>query len=103
VKSTRENLEAAKAGEEYERDVMYRDFIEEAEAAGRMDAVRSFTLAAKAENIHAQLYGEALDNLEAQRVPTTFYVCLVCGDVTTELEEHCEICNASKDKFDAVR
>jgi rubrerythrin len=103
VKSTRENLQAAKAGEEYERDIMYRDFIEEAEAAGRMDAVRTFMLASKAENIHAQLYGEALENLEAQRSAATFYVCLVCGDVTTQLDEHCEICNAPKEKFDAVR
>src|SRR3954447_5234548 len=35
VKSTRENLMAAKAGEEYERDVMYADFIKEAEASGQ--------------------------------------------------------------------
>ena len=105
VKSTRENLEAAKAGEEYERDVMYPAYIKEAEAGGHKDAVRSFTLASKAEAVHAQLYGEALANLEAQRVQTTFYVCLVCGEVTDDPEEteHCPICNAPKEKFDAVR
>jgi rubrerythrin len=105
VKSTRENLEAAKAGEEYERDVMYADFIKEAEASGHKDAVHSFTLALKAENVHAQLYGKALANLEAQRVQTTFYVCLVCGEVTDNPEdaEHCPICNAPREKFDAVR
>lgn len=105
VKSTRENLEAAKAGEEYERDVMYADFIKEAEAGGQKDAVHSFTLALKAENVHAQLYGKALANLEAQRVQTTFYVCLVCGEVTDNPEEteHCPICNAPKEKFEAIR
>jgi rubrerythrin len=106
VKSTRENLEAAKAGEEYERDVMYAEFIMEATAAsGFNDAVRSFTLASMAENVHAQLYGQALDNLEAQRVQTTFYVCLVCGDVTDNPAEteHCPICKAPKEQFVAVR
>lgn len=106
VKSTRENLEAAKAGEEYERDVMYVDFIMEATAAsGHKDAIRSFTLASMAENVHAHLYGQALANLEAQRVPTTFYVGLVCGEVTDSPEEteHCPICNATKEKFDAIR
>jgi rubrerythrin len=105
VKSTRENLAAAKAGEEYERDVMYPAFIKEAEASGHEDAVRSFSAAMKAEAVHAQLYGEALANLEAQRAQTTFYVCLICGEVTDNPEEteHCPICNAPKEKFDAVR
>lgn len=105
VKSTRENLESARVGEEYERDVMYPAYIKEAKAGGHEDAVRSFSLASKAEAVHAQLYGEALANLEAQRVQTTFYVCLICGEVTDNPAEaeHCHICNASKEKFDAVR
>jgi rubrerythrin len=105
VRSTRENLAAAKAGEEYERDVMYPTFIKEAEASGHEDAVRSFSMAMKAEAVHAQLYGEALANLEAQRAQTTFYVCLICGEVTDNPEEteHCPICNAPKEKFDAIR
>jgi rubrerythrin len=105
VKSTQENLAVAKAGEEYERDVMYPNFIKEAEATGHKDAVRTFTLALKAEAVHAQLYGEALTKLEAQRVQTTFYVCLVCGEVTDNPAdtERCPICNAPKEKFDAVR
>lgn len=105
VKSTRENLEAARAGEEYERDVMYPGFIKEAEASDRKDAVRSFTLALKAETVHARLYGEALANLEAQRIQTTFYVCLVCGEVTDNPAdtEHCPICNAPREKFEAIR
>ena len=77
---------------------MYPAFIKEAEASGQKDAVRSFTLALKAEAVHAQLYGEAMANLEAQRVQTTFYVCLVCGEVTDKPAEteHCPICNASE-------
>jgi len=103
VRSTRENLEAAKAGEEYERDVMYPNFIREAE--GNKDALLTFSLAMKAETVHARLYGEALAKLEAQRVPTTFYVCLFCGEVTDNINEteHCPICNSPKEKFVAVR
>ena len=105
VKSTRENLEVAKAGEVYERDVMYPDFIKEAEASGQKDAVRTFSLAMKAETVHAQLYGQALANLEAQRGATTFYVCLFCGEVTDNPADtvHCPICNSPKEKFVAVR
>jgi len=51
------------------------------------------------------LYGEALAHLDAQRVQITFYVCLVCGEVTDNPEEteHCPICNAPKEKFVAIR
>ncbi len=105
VKSTRENLQAAKAGEEYERDIMYPSFIKEAEASGFNEAVRTFDLALKAETVHAKLYEEALANLEAQRVPAIFYVCLVCGEVTDNPEEteRCPICNAPKEKFATIR
>ncbi len=105
VKSTRENLAAAKAGEEYERDVMYPGFLKEAETSGRKDAVHSFSLALQAETVHARLYGEALADLEGQRKLTTFYVCLVCGEVTDKPEdtERCPICQAAKEKFLAVR
>jgi len=105
VRTTAVNLATAKAGEEYERDLMYADFIKEAEAAGQKDAVRTFTLASKAENVHAQLYGEALANLEAQRVKTTFYVCLHCGEVSDKPEdaESCPICGAKVEMFEKVR
>ncbi len=105
VKSTSENLAAAKAGEEYERDVMYPEFLKEAEASGQKEAVRSFSFAMAAEACHAELYGGALANLEAQKVKTTFYVCLICGEVTDKLEEteKCRICNAPREKFDTIR
>jgi rubrerythrin len=105
VKTTAENLATAKAGEEYERDIMYADFIKEAEAVGSKDAIRTFTLAQKAENVHAQLYGEALANLEEQRAKAVFYVCLYCGEVSDKPEdtEHCPICGARPEMFETVR
>jgi rubrerythrin len=105
VKSTLENLESVKAGEEYVSQVMYPKFINEAEASGETDAVRVFTLVLKAEIAHARLDSEALDNLEAQRIQTTFYVCLFCGEVTDNPAEteHCPLCHSPKEQFDAVR
>ncbi len=105
VKSTRENLQAAKAGEEYERDVMYPTFIKEAKGPADKEAVRSFALAMKAEAVHAKLYGEAMADLEAQREPVTFYVCLVCGEVTADLNdtERCPLCGATQENFVIVR
>jgi rubrerythrin len=105
VNNTTENLKTAKAGEEYERDVMYVDFLKEAEASGQKEAERTFTLAMMAENVHAQLYAHALANLEEQRARTTFYVCLVCGEVTDQPEEteKCPICGSKKENFEAVR
>jgi rubrerythrin len=105
IKSTRENLESVKAGEEYVSQVMYPKFIKEAEASGEQDAVRVFTLVLKAEIAHARLDNEALVNPEAQRIQTTFYVCLYCGEVTDNpIEtEHCPLCHSPKDQFDAIR
>lgn len=104
VGTTAENLAAAKQGEEYERDVMYPEFIGEAEASGASGALRSFRLAREAEAVHAALYGHALENLETQREAAIFYVCPFCGEVTDDPSLHtCPICNAPKAKFEEFK
>jgi rubrerythrin len=105
LKSTRENLETVHAGEKHVSEVMYPNFVKEAQASGHVDALRVFTLVLKAELAHARLDQTALTNLEAQRVQTTFYVCLYCGEVTDNPAEteHCPLCNSPKQTFDAVR
>lgn len=101
VRTTQENVAEAKAGEEYERDVMYPDFIREAVASGNSSAVRTFRMAHEAEAIHATLYGYALENLEAQRASAVFYVCPVCGEVTDDATlTTCPICSAPAEKFE---
>ena len=101
VKSTKENLEAAIKGESYERDTMYPEFIAEAEKSGNKDALRSFNFAKTAEAGHANLYKEALDNLEQQKGgKKTFYVCSVCGaTITTLPDTNCLVCNSPKETF----
>jgi rubrerythrin len=101
IGTTAENLAEAKAGEEYERDVMYPEFIREAQASGASNAVHTFQRATEAEAVHATLYGHALANLEAQRAAAIFYVCPVCGEVTDDVKMRtCPICGASAEKFE---
>ena len=101
VGTTAENLAEAKAGEEYERDVMYPGFVREADTSGAASAIHTFRRASEAEAVHAALYGYALENLEAQRAAAVFYVCPVCGEVTDDVKmRSCPICGASSEKFE---
>jgi rubrerythrin len=104
VKSTRENLEAAVKGESYERDVMYPEFIKQARAEHKADAVLVFNYAKTAEAEHARFYGEALANLSEWKGGTKdFYVCSVCGYTTLALPaEKCVSCFSPKEKYEKV-
>ncbi len=103
VKSTRENLQAAMAGESYERDVMYPEFIAEAEQEKNAAALRTFEFALKAEAEHAKLYAEALENLEAMKTRTYYFVCPVCGYTVKRLNFlQCVVCLHPKEKYVAV-
>ncbi len=103
VKSTAENLKAAIAGEEYERDVMYPTFIKEAEAEGVSAALRTFQYALEAETEHARLYTAALSNLQQMKSKTTYCVCATCGyTVETLTTERCPVCHHPKEKFELI-
>jgi rubrerythrin len=104
VKSTRENLVAAIAGESYERDVMYPDFINVAKAEKNTAALRTFDYAIKTEAQHAKLYTAALKDIEQFKTKTTYYVCSVCGYTTESLNFlKCLVCGEPKEKYEAVR
>lgn len=98
--TTAENLQAAIAGESYERDTMYPEFLKLAKAEDAREAVRSFHFAVSAEKDHAQLYTAALAQL-GQNPTTEYYVCPVCGKTTAgRLEdEKCPVCRKPTDKF----
>ena len=103
VKSTRENLETALAGESYERDSMYPGFLAQARKDGDARAVRTFNLARNAEIEHATLYKEAL-HLEDMRQPgSAMYVCGVCGYTTKILPvAKCPSSFSPKEKFERI-
>ena len=98
VGSTVDNLKDGIAGETYEFESMYPDFIKVAEAEGNKAAVTTFTFAMKAEEVHAKLYKEALENLDSTE-EVFYYLCPVCGNIEKYIPEKCSICNVPGDKF----
>lgn len=104
VESTKENLEAALAGENYERLKMYPEFIALAKNEGHAKAVKSFTHAMKTETEHAKLYQTALNNLDSWKAAKTFLVCPVCGYTTDNGNfKKCPICSEPRKKFTEIK
>ena len=98
VKSTAENLAAAKAGETYEYREMYPEFLQTAQSEGNKGAALVFTHAMKAEEVHARLYQEALDALD-QEGEVEYFLCPVCGNIERVRPERCSICGVPGDRF----
>jgi rubrerythrin len=102
VKSTKENLESAVAGETYEFQDMYPQMIADAHSEGNKRAEMSFTYANSVEKIHAALYKKALESL-GQNEEVDYYVCQVCGNtVEGKPPDKCPICNSLKKMFKKV-
>ncbi len=80
ISSTADNLKDAVMGETHEYQDMYPDFVAQAEKEGNKAALMSFTYAMKAEEVHAKLYQEALENLD-QTEEVFYYLCPICGNI----------------------
>lgn len=98
ISTTADNLKDAVAGETHEYKDMYPDFVKEAEKEGNKAAVMSFTFAMKAEEVHAKLYQEALENLD-QTEEVFYYLCPFCGNIEKFVPEKCSICGAPGSMF----
>jgi len=105
VKSTVANLEDAIAGEAYEFQRMYPEFLSGAETEKNSAAVVTFKHALAVEKVHHDLYTRALaaakagSDLSAQKV----FVCEVCGyTVLGEAPDKCPVCGAPHTKFSEV-
>jgi len=98
IGSTLENLKSGVEGETHEYKEMYPPFVEQAEAEGNKAAVRTFTFAMKAEEVHAGLYQEAMDNLDNQE-EVFYYLCPVCGNIEKMVPGKCPICGVPGEKF----
>jgi rubrerythrin len=102
VKDTKENLQAAVDGEGHEFKEMYPQFIKEAEEEENKRAVISFRNANTVEEMHYNLYGEALESLTAGNdLPAaSIHVCEICGNtVVGEAPDKCQVCGAPKARF----
>ncbi|NDL66780.1 ferritin family protein [Anaerotalea alkaliphila] len=98
IATTADNLKDAVAGETHEYKEMYPDFVKLAEEEGNKAALLSFTYAMKAEEVHARLYQEALDNLD-QTEGVFYYLCPICGNIEKFRPEKCSICGVPGSKF----
>jgi len=103
IKSTAENLKEAIAGEIHEFKSMYPAMIATAKSEGNKGAERSFSYANEVEEIHAELYQQALDSLENPGAVECYYVCAVCGyTCENEPPETCPVCKANIKAFSRV-
>lgn len=102
VKSTIENLTTAVNGETFEFQKMYPQYIATAKEEGNKQAMWSFEVANKVEQVHAKMYQQALEALKSKKeLPKVdYFICGVCGNtVEGEAPEKCPICGAPKAKF----
>jgi rubrerythrin len=105
LKTTRDNLMAARDGEKYEFTEMYPVFIERAVAEKNVAAQTSFNFADAVEKVHHGLYVKALDSVAAGKPSGDFsyYVCQRCGNtVERNAPDKCPICGAAKKLFKKV-
>ena len=105
VKTTKENLQDAIAGETYEMTKMYPDFIASAKAEGADAAVKSFRWAMETERKHQVMYQNTLNALDAKKVATlskVYWVCPKCGNTydVAKPEASCSFCSTKSDKYE---
>jgi rubrerythrin len=100
IKSTRENLIEAIAGETHEFTKMYPEMIAAAKAEGHKVGERTLSHANDVEKIHAQLYQSLLDSLGKSAESYPYYICPVCG-MTAEKEapDICPVCGTKGSMF----
>ncbi|OGP74679.1 MAG: rubrerythrin [Deltaproteobacteria bacterium RBG_16_50_11] len=99
IRSTRENIQEAVAGETHEFKSMYPEMIEKAKAEKNEEALESFRFANEVEKIHAALYSKALEKL-GKNEAVDYYVCPVCGNtVEKAAPDKCPICSTPGKRF----
>jgi rubrerythrin len=105
VKDTTGNLQAAIDGEGHEFKEMYPGFLSEAEAEKNIPAAVSFRNALAVEEIHHNLYSEALASVRNGKdlAGQDIFVCEVCGNtVYGHAPDKCPVCSAEKSKFTKI-
>ncbi len=108
VKTTKENLDAAYAGEKHEVESMYPGFITQSKTDDAENATKSFSYAFETEKKHMTLYKAAIDALAAGKVktlPAEYVVCPKCGFTYSNKEDddECELCSTPRAKFIVIK
>jgi rubrerythrin len=94
VGTTRENIAAALAAEQNERDAIYHDAFTAAEKAGEKEIAKAFDRARTAESEHANLLMAANWAVNSMKEKKTYFVCSGCGFTSeTKLPRGCPLCS----------
>jgi len=101
VGETKENLQTAINGENFEVEEMYPAYNAIAELQNESRAKRSIRYAIEAEKIHAALYSKAKQAVEEGKDLEIgdVYICEICGYTSENLPDRCPVCGATKEKF----
>jgi rubrerythrin len=108
IGTTKENLKAAAAGENYEHTTMYPEFAETAEEEGFSEIACVMRAIAVAEKQHEKRYLALLGNIEKGKVfkkeKATKWKCRNCGYIHegTEPPEECPACAHEKAYFELL-
>lgn len=106
IGDTRENLQAAAEGENYEWTDMYKEFAETAEAEGFPELALKFRLVAEIERHHEERYRALLRNIEMAEVfsrsEVKVWECRNCGHIVvgTEAPDVCPACAHPQSYFE---
>jgi rubrerythrin len=100
IRSTKENLLEAIAGETHEFKKMYPEMIAGAKAEGHKAGERSFSYANAVEQVHAELYQKLLDGLGKSQETYAYYVCPTCGHTVEKAAPGvCPVCGTKGEMF----
>jgi rubrerythrin len=102
--TTSENLAGAIEGEQFEVSEMYPAYLAVAEMQGEGSAIRSMNYALEAEKIHAAMYTEAKQAVDAGKDAElgAVHICTVCGyTVEGECPDKCPICAAKRERSES--
>ena len=98
IGTTKENLEAAAAGEQMEWTTLYADFAKIAKSEGFPEAAASFNQIAKVEKFHEARYRKLIENMTKKQVfkrdvPVKWH-CTNCGYIFegTKAPKECPAC-----------
>ena len=106
IGSTKENLEVAANGENYEWTDMYEGFAKTAETEGFPELAAKFRGVAAIEKRHEERYRALLKNVEMQQVfeksEVKIWECRNCGHIVvgTKAPEVCPVCAHPRSYFE---
>ena len=106
ISNTKENLEAAAEGENYEWTDMYESFAKTAEEEGFHELAAKFRAVGEIEKHHEERYRALLKNIETAQVfeksEVNVWECRNCGHIVvgTKAPEVCPVCNHPQSYFE---